>query len=280
MRYGREYNPIDPAQVSTPLIGVNTFVSSLDYLLYGKFSDGSVKLLSAGGSQLLAAEAVNAGTADDVVVEIESVVAYNSGDYYKIFMPEANTGAMTININGIGAVDIKFGGNLDMDMAAGKIMANTVNVFIYNGVNFEFVGMVDGDKVVYEAKIAKADADAIAVGNTATIQLLNLPAYSNPKLAVAKATTDFAGPAATAVDLNATEQTSSFNLFGGGVDLFTGAVAAGKGGWSNGVRTAGVIPSTNSMQRYVFEIVVTNDTWANLASGELEVQFHWDLVPW
>jgi|GEM_PF-5475992 len=279
MRYGREYDPIDPAQVVTPETGVNTFVSIFDNLLYGKFPDGSVKLMSAGGSQLLAAQAVNAGTADDVVVEIDGVASYNSGDYYRIFMKEANTGAMTIDINGIGAVDIKFGGNLDMDMAAGKIMANTVNVFVYTGTNFEFIGMVDGDKVVYEAKIDKADIDPIAVGAQASIQLINLPAYSNPKLAVAKAgTSEFGGGASTAVDLSATVDGN--NLFGGDVNLFTGATAAGEGGWSNGVKVAGVIPSTTGLQRYIFAITVTDDTWENLTGGQLEVQFHWDLVPW
>lgn len=284
MRYGREYEPIDPSAVETPEANVNTFISKVDNLLYGKFPDGSVKLLSAGGSANLASQGTNTGTADAVVVDIDGVVAYNNGDYYFIFMPEANTGVpMTIDITGVGVKNIKFGGNANLDLPAGKIMANTVNAFIYDGVAFQFIGMVDGDKVAFEAEIAVEAYQAIGGGATVNLDI-PFPVFSDVKVMVVKAldvANEFAGGASTAVSITATDVGSAADYFGGVVDVFTGATAAGRGGWSTGVgKIAGVIPSTVGPQTKRFALTVTTDVVANLTQGKVLIQTHWDLVPW
>ncbi len=282
MRYGREYAPIDPASVETPEVNVNTFISIFDNLLYGKYPDGSIKLLSAGGSTLLAAQAVNAGTADDVVVDIDGVVAYNNGDTYFIYMTEANTGAMTIDVSGVGSVNIVYAGSAAQAMPAGTIEANTVNVFIYNGTNFEWIGKVDGDKVRFEISLDYLAYQAI--GGSASEDLdIAFPASAgvDKLILTADAADEYAGGAATAAEITVTDVTSGADYFGGAANVFTGATAAGEGGWSDGEgKIAGVVPNLSSRQTKRFNLAITGDTIANLTQGSAEIHMTWELYPW
>ena len=284
MRYGRILTPIAASQVETPQAGVNEFLDPDTYELKGKFPDGSVRSLSgSGGGAQFQSQAVNTGTADDLEVAITGVVAYTEGDVYYLYVTEDNTAAMTLDINGLGAKDIKFLGDMDLSVPAGAVKANTVNAFIYHTGRFEWIGMVDTDKVAIEATITAADAFAFAGAvATATMKLLTLPAKSNLNLMVVVPTVDVSGGAITAATVTGTNVESSLNLFGGAVDTFTGAVAGGDGGLCNGLQTNGVIPSfrAGTVQVYQLAWTLTGDTWDNAAAGAINVQAHWTYVPW
>ncbi len=275
MRYGRILGPIDPAQVPTPEVGINEFIDENDLLLYGKDTDGVVRLLSTGGSSSFKSQAVNTGTADDVLVAIDGVVAYNTGDVYYITLPETNTGPMTIDINTIGVQDIQFLGNLALDVPVAGIMAGTVNAFVYDGTDFQWIGMVDGDKVALEATVGFADIQGVGVTASEALNFLVLPGGAVVQNMAVWATIDFAGGASTAVTMAGINVESAESMFGGTVDVFTGAVAAGEGGVSRGISFAGVIPAITGIQTYRLTAVVTTDTWANITAGEMLINVQW-----
>ena len=281
MRYGRDYTPIDPAQVETPLAGVNTFISIFDGLLYGKFPSGDVLPLVPGTMTPLAAQATNEGDANDLVFTIDGYAAYAQGDILYLRVTEANTQSVTIDINGLGAQAVKYLGNLDLEIPAGDLMAGSTNAFIYNNGRFEFLGMVVGNEVVLEAVVTFAQLQVLAPGSAqARWDFLTLPPKSNLRAMTMAATVDFAGGAASAVDATVTEIASTADVFGGTVNLFTGAVAASEGGLMNGLQIAGVIPSQVDLQAYRADIDVTGDDWDNITSGAFEVQIHWEYLPW
>jgi len=282
MRYGRILNPIAASLVDTPQTGITEFVDAATMLLSGKFPDGSVRPLIPGTTGPFLPVAVNEGDANDLVFTVAGVVAYTQGDTYSFYLTEDNTlGNMTININGLGAQAVKFLGNADLDIPVGAMKGANAHYFIYNNGRFEWLGVVMGNQVMLEAAIGFADIQGIGVTATENLDIA-LPGGALIDAVVANATVDFAGGAATAVDVTMTETASTYDLFGAAVDLFTGAVAAQKGGMSNGIRTAGVIPDQTRGGRQVYRMAfaVTTDTWANIASGAMNFQLHWGLAPW
>lgn len=285
MRYGRLLTPIAASLVETPQVGVNEFLDATTLLLSGKFPDGSVKPLTPGTGGPLASQAVNTGTADVLAFTIAGVVAYAEGDFYFLYITEENTGPVTMDINGLGAQDVKFLGNLNQDVppgaAVGGFTANTVNAFIYTNGRFEWIGMVQNNEVVLEATISFVDAQGLAGGGaSAAMNFLNLPAKANLNLNLVRATVDTSGGASTAAAITAINVESAVDLFGAVVDTFTGAVAAGNGGLNNGIETSGALPNQTGVQVYRYTWLITTDIWDNIVAGTIEVQAHWSMIPW
>ncbi|MFZ2905321.1 MAG: right-handed parallel beta-helix repeat-containing protein [Cyclobacteriaceae bacterium] len=84
-----------------------------------------------------------------------AITAYANGQRVYLKFTNANTGAATINLNGLGAKTIKKSGGTDL--AAGDIQANQILCLIYDGTNFQVVGGGGGtsltDPLVFKGAI-------------------------------------------------------------------------------------------------------------------------------
>ena len=88
---------------------------------------------SAGGGSIPYAE--DAGASDAYAITAGSAVAYANGDMYAFKANTTNTGAATLNVNGLGAKTIKK--NKDQDLHDGEIKAGQIVIVQYDGTNFQ-----------------------------------------------------------------------------------------------------------------------------------------------
>lgn len=81
---------------------------------------------------------LDTGTANTyVIVPNIPITAYEAGQTYKFKALNANTGASTINISGVGAKSLVKSGNVAL--VAGDIPKDAIITTIYDGVNFQIV---------------------------------------------------------------------------------------------------------------------------------------------
>ncbi|MGQ8630901.1 hypothetical protein ACUTJJ_05365 [Agrobacterium sp. DKPNP3] len=98
----------------------------------------------------------------------------NKGDRYAFFSSQTNTGAMTLNINGLGAKAI-----LQQDGAAlkaGQIVANTATTVIYDGTAFRLENYVSNPKFTGTLTVDAVEATTFTgahVGNGSALTNLN-----------------------------------------------------------------------------------------------------------
>lgn len=93
---------------------------------------------------LMTAETVG-GTADDITLSLpaETVVSsYTFGQQFVFVAQSANTGAVMVNINGLGAKDVAKNGTILL--SEGDIQAGAVYVLFYDGTRFQLSGGVGG----------------------------------------------------------------------------------------------------------------------------------------
>lgn len=80
--------------------------------------------------------AADAGASDTYVIALTpAITAYTTGMSIYFKANTANTGAATLNVNGVGAIAIKKGTALALD--TGDILANQIVHVIYDGTNFQ-----------------------------------------------------------------------------------------------------------------------------------------------
>jgi len=127
--------------------GINTFAGTPAYAL-GVDAVGNVVEFtpSTGGGGLLS------GTATQVssgvyTTTITGVTSYTAGDTYIIKFTTANDGASTLNINSIGAINIFK--NTNVPIASGDIKANQEIEVVYDGTNFQAIGLVSSQLLAY-----------------------------------------------------------------------------------------------------------------------------------
>lgn len=82
--------------------------------------------------------AADAGATDAYAITLTGLTAYATGQTFKFKANTANTGACTLNINGLGAKTIKK--DVSSDLATGDILANQIVTVIYDGTNMQMVG--------------------------------------------------------------------------------------------------------------------------------------------
>lgn len=76
-----------------------------------------------------------------VLTYVGAPLAYTKGDPYEFFADRANTGAVTLNVNGLGAKAIIMPDG--SALTANQIKAGRVVSVIYNGTSFVMNGYVD-----------------------------------------------------------------------------------------------------------------------------------------
>lgn len=84
------------------------------------------------------------GTASTYVITLSHApTAYKIGQRYSFKAKTANTGVSTLNINSLGAKTIKK--NVSTDLTSGDIIAGQIVTVVYDGTNFQFIGVTRGD---------------------------------------------------------------------------------------------------------------------------------------
>lgn len=100
---------------------------------------GSNKFVTQSGSQNSAEIYGEDAGGDDTyeVTLVPALTAYQSGQTFRFKATTANTGAATLNVNGLGAKTIKKGANRDLE--TGDILANQVVEVSYDGTNMQLL---------------------------------------------------------------------------------------------------------------------------------------------
>lgn len=81
--------------------------------------------------------AIDGGSTDAYAISLDRPpLTYFEGMFIQFKPHTANTGACTLNVNGLGAKVIKHWGN---DMMTGEIKAGQIISLVYNGTNFEII---------------------------------------------------------------------------------------------------------------------------------------------
>jgi len=88
---------------------------------------------------------------------LSAPVAYQAGQQFKFKANTANTGACSLNVNGLGAVTIKK--NNDQDTVTGDIEAGSIVTVVHDGTNFQ---MLSADANLTGAEIAFTPAGGLA----------------------------------------------------------------------------------------------------------------------
>jgi hypothetical protein len=125
-----------------------------DITVSGTYPSFTIDSTATGGMQ-----GGQASGTDTYTVSIPGVTGYNLNDAYAIGFTNANTGASTININGLGAVNIAK--NNTVPIIGGDIAANQQFVAIYDGTNFQILGVAPNQMFAY---ITNADSVTINRG--------------------------------------------------------------------------------------------------------------------
>lgn len=97
-----------------------------------------------------------------------ALAAYLAGQRFYVKIANANTGAATLNINGLGAINIKTVNGLDV--VAGELPAGLIAELIYDGTNFIVLNHVSVTKY---AQVAMNFAQSIPPGHVDTKLLFN-----------------------------------------------------------------------------------------------------------
>lgn len=107
--------------------------------------------------------AADVGGTDTYAITITPApVAYTTGQGFRFRANTVNTGAATLNVNGLGAITIKKQTNVDLsdgDIAAGQIID-----VVYDGTNFQLISVTSGTPVVTTI------TDSFALGENVTAQ--------------------------------------------------------------------------------------------------------------
>jgi hypothetical protein len=109
-----------------------------------------------------AAYALDTGAADAYVVTMPSTwTAYTTGAKLQMKAVNVNTGASTINVDGLGVKTItRFNGDA---LAAGDIPAGSIMEYLYDGTNFQTVGIsITGHVIGTDVQAWDAQLDDIA----------------------------------------------------------------------------------------------------------------------
>lgn len=121
-----------PITANLPMTGfrhtnVSDAQARTEYASAGQVQDGSLNLLTVSGTDTITATTTPAFT------------AYKAGMFFSFVAAGANTGAVTLNINGLGAKAVTKNGATPL--AAGDIPSASAVSLIYDGTQFQVLGI-------------------------------------------------------------------------------------------------------------------------------------------
>lgn len=123
---------------------------------------------STGGGEVEIVSGTATGTDTYALVGVPTQTAYSQSKLYRIAFTNANTGASTLNIDGLGAADmLKQNGD---PLVAGDISAGGVYIFSYDGTSFQLdmsAGSVQGGLVYMNNSVPAGNTIANTAVETA-----------------------------------------------------------------------------------------------------------------
>jgi hypothetical protein len=122
---------------------------------------------------------------------IAGVASYTAGDTYIIKFDTVNDGASTLNINALGAVNIYK--NTSTPLSTGDIKANQTVEVVYDGANFQAIGLITDQLLAY---VHNAEGATISKG-----QVVYAYQASGNKMSVKLARADTDGTSAKTIGL-------------------------------------------------------------------------------
>lgn len=134
--------------------------------MWNRMIDGILTFATQTGKLILSAMdgsryAADAGGDDTYSVTLDPVpAAYYAGMEVNFKPTTANTGACTLDVNGLGAKSIKK--NVSSDLSDGDIKSGQIVKVIYDGTNFQMIGVTDETSVITNYGMAR---QAIINGN-------------------------------------------------------------------------------------------------------------------
>jgi hypothetical protein len=125
----------------TPAIAITANGTTSQYVR----GDGSLATLPPSGG-------IKSGNATQVTpgvytATISGVTSYTAGDTYIIKFDSVNDGDSTLNISGVGAIPMRR--NTDVKLNTGAIKANQEITVVYDGTNFQLIGLVNDQILAY-----------------------------------------------------------------------------------------------------------------------------------
>jgi hypothetical protein len=119
--------------------------------------------------------AADAQASDTYVITLSPVPgSYTNGMMVHFKANTANTGACTINVNGLGAKSIKK--NYNVDPATNDILANQIVSLIYDGTNFQMLSPSGGVGTIISSTVLTGAAVAVTTGTAADVTSISLTA--------------------------------------------------------------------------------------------------------
>ena len=131
---------------------------TINGVTYDLSTDRSWTISTTGGSGLKSGVAT-ASVTDVYTTTISDVTSYTLNDAYIIKFNTANSDGATININGLGAVQLVK--NNDVIITGGDIRVGQEFIIIYDGTNFQMLGIAPNQMFAY---VTNADSVAITKG--------------------------------------------------------------------------------------------------------------------
>ena len=111
--------------------------------------------------------AVDAVGTDSYAITLTGLSSYVAGQTFKFKAGTANTGACTLNINGLGAKTIKK--DVSTDLATGDILANQIVIVTYDGTNMQLVSKISAAIPAISYKAGSTTYDLSTASGTQTI---------------------------------------------------------------------------------------------------------------
>jgi hypothetical protein len=126
----------------TPAIAITANGTTSQYVR----GDGSLATLpTSGGIKSGNATQVTPGVYTATISGVTS--PYTAGDTYIIKFDSVNDGDSTLNISGVGAIPMRR--NTDVKLNTGAIKANQEITVVYDGTNFQLIGLVNDQILAY-----------------------------------------------------------------------------------------------------------------------------------
>jgi hypothetical protein len=133
----RAITPLKLAQVLGSVIAyadaaeINAGADSTKFIAPDQLNDSEYMKRDAGKKWL-----VTAGTDTYTATATPTLLSYTAGMEFNVKFQNANTGAVTLNIDGLGAIPVRK--DATTDLTSGEISTNKVLTLVYDGTVFQF----------------------------------------------------------------------------------------------------------------------------------------------
>jgi|1_EtaG_2_1085319.scaffolds.fasta_scaffold00140_40 hypothetical protein len=150
-------------QVNAPLVTTHNSLTAIqggavnEYYHFAEREHTRLQQIQGGG--------ITAGGTDTYTATVNPVLtAYATGDVFTVRFTNANSGAVTLNLNSLGAVSVLKNGTFSL--VNGDILAGQTFDVMYDGTNFQLIGRVSTGRPIGNLYISSSANSPIAAANT------------------------------------------------------------------------------------------------------------------